>query len=60
MMPPGLSFTAVSEKALAASKSATLARSYFSWDDMLAFNDDGWFPTRPRPACSTGWTKRSA
>ncbi len=47
MMPPGLSFTAVSEKALAASKTATLARSYFSWDDMLAFNADGWFPYTP-------------
>ncbi|MCC7254225.1 aminotransferase class V-fold PLP-dependent enzyme [Hyphomicrobium sp.] len=47
MMPPGLSFTAVSEKALAASKTATLARSYFSWDDMLAFNGDGWFPYTP-------------
>ena len=47
MMPPGLSFTAVSEKAIEASKSATLARSYFSWDDMLAFNDDGFFPYTP-------------
>jgi alanine-glyoxylate transaminase / serine-glyoxylate transaminase / serine-pyruvate transaminase len=47
MMPPGLSFTAVSEKALEASKSATLARSYFSWDDMLAFNGDGFFPYTP-------------
>lgn len=47
MMPPGLSFTAISEKAIAASKTATLARSYFSWDDMLAFNGDGWFPYTP-------------
>jgi alanine-glyoxylate transaminase/serine-glyoxylate transaminase/serine-pyruvate transaminase len=47
MMPPGLSFTAVSEKALAASRTATLARSYFSWDDMLSFNADGWFPYTP-------------
>jgi alanine-glyoxylate transaminase/serine-glyoxylate transaminase/serine-pyruvate transaminase len=47
MMPPGLSFTAVSDKALDASKSATLARSYFSWDDMLAFNGDGFFPYTP-------------
>jgi alanine-glyoxylate transaminase/serine-glyoxylate transaminase/serine-pyruvate transaminase len=47
MMPPGLSFTAVSEKAIAASKNATLARAYFSWDDMLAFNADGWFPYTP-------------
>lgn len=47
MMPPGLSFTAISEKAIAASRTATLARSYFSWDDMLAFNEDGWFPYTP-------------
>ncbi len=47
MMPPGLSFTAVSEKALAAAKTATLAKSYFSWNDMLAFNDDGFFPYTP-------------
>ncbi|HYD15212.1 MAG TPA: aminotransferase class V-fold PLP-dependent enzyme [Hyphomicrobium sp.] len=47
MMPPGLSFTAISEKAIAASKEAKLPRSYFSWDDMLAFNADGWFPYTP-------------
>jgi alanine-glyoxylate transaminase/serine-glyoxylate transaminase/serine-pyruvate transaminase len=47
MMPPGLSFTAISEKALAASKTATLPRCYFAWDDMLAFNADGWFPYTP-------------
>ena len=47
MMPPGLSFTAISEKAIAASKNATLARAYFSWDDMLSFNADGWFPYTP-------------
>ncbi|WP_295559555.1 aminotransferase class V-fold PLP-dependent enzyme [uncultured Hyphomicrobium sp.] len=47
MMPPGLSFTAISEKAIAASKEAKLARSYFAWDDMLTFNADGWFPYTP-------------
>jgi alanine-glyoxylate transaminase/serine-glyoxylate transaminase/serine-pyruvate transaminase len=47
MMPPGLSFTAISEKAIAASKTAKLLRSYFSWDDMLAFNGDGFFPYTP-------------
>lgn len=47
MLPPGLSFTAVSEKALAASRSAKLARSYFSWDDMLANNANGVFPYTP-------------
>ncbi|MDQ8698836.1 aminotransferase class V-fold PLP-dependent enzyme [Hyphomicrobium sp. LHD-15] len=47
MMPPGLSFTAISDKAIAASKSAELKRSYFSWEDMLAFNGDGYFPYTP-------------
>ena len=47
MLPPGLSFTGVSDKALAASESATLPRSYFSWDDQLAFNDRGFFPYTP-------------
>lgn len=47
MLPPGLSFTAISEKALAASRSASLARSYFSWDDMLANNANGFFPYTP-------------
>ena len=47
MMPPGLSFTAISEKALAASKTAKLARSYFQWDDMIAANATGFFPYTP-------------
>lgn len=47
MLPPGLSFTAVSEKALAASRTAKLARSYFSWDDMLTNNANGFFPYTP-------------
>lgn len=47
MLPPGLSFTAVSDKALAATKTANLARSYFSWDDMIANNANGFFPYTP-------------
>ena len=47
MLPPGLSFTAVSDKALAASKTAKLARCYFSWDDMLVNNANGFFPYTP-------------
>jgi len=47
MLPPGLSFTAISDKALAASKTAKLKRSYFSWDDMLANNANGFFPYTP-------------
>ena len=47
MLPPGLSFTAVSAKALAATKTAKLPRSYFSWDDMQASNATGFFPYTP-------------
>jgi len=47
MLPPGLSFTAVSEKALDASRTATLQRSYFKWDEMLAPNKQGFFPYTP-------------
>jgi alanine-glyoxylate transaminase/serine-glyoxylate transaminase/serine-pyruvate transaminase len=47
MLPPGLSFNAVSDKALAASKSAKLPRAYWNWDEMLASNKEGWFPYTP-------------
>src|SRR5262245_8677620 len=47
MLPPGLSFNAVSDKALAAAKSAKLPRSYWSWEEMIAANRDGWFPYTP-------------
>lgn len=47
MLPPGLSFNAVSEKALAAHKSASLQRSYWDWSDMLGPNSKGFFPYTP-------------
>ena len=47
MLPPGLSFNAISPKALAASKKAGLARSYWDWHDMLAANEKGFFPFTP-------------
>lgn len=47
MLPPGLSFNAVSDKALAASKSATLPRSYWAWSEMLGPNSSGFFPYTP-------------
>jgi alanine-glyoxylate transaminase/serine-glyoxylate transaminase/serine-pyruvate transaminase len=47
MLPPGLSFNAISAKALAASKTARLPRSYFDWSDMLASNATGYFPYTP-------------
>jgi alanine-glyoxylate transaminase/serine-glyoxylate transaminase/serine-pyruvate transaminase len=47
MLPPGLSFNAISSRALEASKTARLPRSYWSWDDMLEFNESGFFPYTP-------------
>ena len=47
MLPPGLSFNAVSDKALAASKTADSRRSYWAWDEMLAINEKGFFPFTP-------------
>jgi len=47
MLPPGLSFNAVSEKALAASKTNTSLRSYWDWHDMIEINKTGTFPYTP-------------
>jgi alanine-glyoxylate transaminase/serine-glyoxylate transaminase/serine-pyruvate transaminase len=47
MLPPGLSFNAISDKALAASKQARLPRSFWDWEDMIAINDKGFFPYTP-------------
>jgi alanine-glyoxylate transaminase/serine-glyoxylate transaminase/serine-pyruvate transaminase len=47
MLPPGLSFNAVSEKAIAASKSARLPRAYWGWDEIIAMNKQGYFPYTP-------------
>ena len=47
MVPPGLGFNAVSEKALAANKQAKLPRSYWDWQDMLKHNRTGFFPYTP-------------
>jgi len=47
MLPPGLSFNAINDKALAASQTAKLPRSYWSWDEMLGPNAKGFFPYTP-------------
>lgn len=47
MLPPGLSFNAVSEKALAASRQSTMPRSYWSWGEMIGPNAGGYFPYTP-------------
>jgi alanine-glyoxylate transaminase/serine-glyoxylate transaminase/serine-pyruvate transaminase len=47
MLPPGISFNAISPRALEASKTATLPRSYFAWDEIVAMNKDGYWPYTP-------------
>jgi alanine-glyoxylate transaminase / serine-glyoxylate transaminase / serine-pyruvate transaminase len=47
MVPPGLGFNAISQKALAASQHAKLPRAYWAWDDMLESNRTGFFPYTP-------------
>jgi alanine-glyoxylate transaminase/serine-glyoxylate transaminase/serine-pyruvate transaminase len=47
MLPPGLSFNCVSPKALAASKSARMPKSYWAWDEMIASGRSGYFPYTP-------------
>ena len=47
MLPPGLSFNAVSEKARRAAQSSRLPKSYWAWDEMIAANKSGYFPYTP-------------
>jgi len=47
MLPPGLGFNAVSDKALAAAKTARLPRSYWDWQPMIRDNATGYFPYTP-------------
>ncbi len=47
MLPPGLSFNAISDKALEASRTAKLPRSYWDWQPILAANANGFWPYTP-------------
>jgi len=47
MLPPGLSFNAVSAKAVAASQTSALPKSYWAWGPMLSSNENGVFPYTP-------------
>src|SRR5579871_2512663 len=58
MLPPGLSFNAISEKALAANKSAKMGRYYWDWQEMLKPNRSGFFPYTP--ATNLLWGLREA
>lgn len=47
MLPPGISFNAVSAKAMDVAKSAKLPKLFWSWDEMVANNKNGFFPYTP-------------
>jgi alanine-glyoxylate transaminase/serine-glyoxylate transaminase/serine-pyruvate transaminase len=47
MLPPGISFNALSPKALAASANARLPRSFWAWDEIVKMNADGYWPYTP-------------
>jgi alanine-glyoxylate transaminase/serine-glyoxylate transaminase/serine-pyruvate transaminase len=47
MLPPGLAFNAISEKAMAANKTAKLPRSYWDWQEILDLSRNGFFPYTP-------------
>jgi alanine-glyoxylate transaminase / serine-glyoxylate transaminase / serine-pyruvate transaminase len=47
MLPPGISFNAVSDKAIAASKTATLPKSFWAWDEIIEMNKTGYWPYTP-------------
>ncbi|MGO4325800.1 alanine--glyoxylate aminotransferase family protein [Cupriavidus sp. 2TAF22] len=47
MLPPGLSFNAVSQKAIAASASARLPRAFWGWDEIIEANKNGYWPYTP-------------
>ena len=47
MLPPGLSFNAVSDKAIAASGQAKLPRSFWAWDEIIEANKNGFWPYTP-------------
>ena len=47
MLPPGISFNAVSKKALEASKTANLPKAFWAWDEIIEMNKSGYWPSTP-------------
>jgi alanine-glyoxylate transaminase/serine-glyoxylate transaminase/serine-pyruvate transaminase len=47
MLPPGISFNALSPKSIAASKTAKLPKAFWAWDEILEMNKTGYFPYTP-------------
>ena len=58
MLPPGMSFNAISDKALAATKTSKLPKSFWSWDEMLTMNKVGFFPYTPATQMLQGLRRR--
>jgi len=57
MLPPGISFNAVSPKALEAAKFARLPRSFWAWDEIIEMNKDGYWPYTPNTNLLYGLTE---
>lgn len=47
MLPPGISFNAISDKAIAASQTARLPKSFWAWDEIIESNKNGYWPSTP-------------
>jgi alanine-glyoxylate transaminase / serine-glyoxylate transaminase / serine-pyruvate transaminase len=47
MLPPGISFNAISPRALEANKSAKLPRAFWAWDEIVEMNKEGYWPSTP-------------
>jgi alanine-glyoxylate transaminase/serine-glyoxylate transaminase/serine-pyruvate transaminase len=47
MLPPGISFNALSPKAIEASKKATLPKAFWAWDEIIEMNKGGYWPYTP-------------
>ncbi len=47
MLPPGISFNALSARAIEVSKTSTMPKAFWAWDEMLEFNKTGYFPYTP-------------
>jgi len=47
MLPPGMSFNALSPRALEASKAAKLPRAFWAWDEIVEMNKTGYWPYTP-------------
>jgi alanine-glyoxylate transaminase/serine-glyoxylate transaminase/serine-pyruvate transaminase len=59
MLPPGMSFNALSPKAIEASKKSTLPKSFWAWDEMLEINKSGYYPYTPNTNLMYGLSEAS-